>query len=203
VAANNATDERLHAAQLEKHAALAGGPIPLSRAGAALFHQAFLTLFRGSPRGVQEAVATLRRLSAKVSPEERSRIRDRLRAVARLFAEAISLAKARGLDMTDAVRIPAAFDEDPAAWPGHHLSARVARTRRRDMRRKPRRSDWTDIDHAMHFPYVDVATCDANAGDIAIRALREMRCPRTPALVRTKHLDEVVVAVRALGPMAD
>lgn len=146
----------------------------------------------------QTALAGLKR-GARRTADERKRI---LNGAGNFLATAVALAKESGFNMTEVV-LPAAFDADPASWPGQHLSARIARTRRRDWRRRPRRSDWTDIDHALHFPYVDVATCDANVGDVVVPMLRKMKCPRKPAIVRNGRLEKVVLAVYALGSAAD
>jgi hypothetical protein len=63
--------------------------------------------------------------------------------------------------------------------------------------RKPQLSDWADLDHLTHFPYVDVATCDASALAEVRLVLRYLECPRRVRLAKNGHVDEVIAAVLA------
>ena len=85
--------------------------------------------------------------------------------------------------------------------PGHYLALQVAGARRRNVTRKPRHNDLLDLAHAMHFPYVDVATAGCRERSPLVRSmLPKMTCPRQTVVVQNGHLDAVVAAVRAVGP---
>jgi hypothetical protein len=75
------------------------------------------------------------------------------------------------------------------------LGLRLSRARRRDVRRRPRRSDLPDVDHVMHIPYVDVATCDGETLPRVRRELPRLACPRAPVALGVGHLDRVAEAL--------
>jgi hypothetical protein len=53
------------------------------------------------------------------------------------------------------------------------------------------------VEHVTHFPYVDIATCDANTRELVERVLPKLPCPREPLIIQSGHLEEVLDAVRA------
>jgi hypothetical protein len=137
------------------------------------------------------------RLHLRVTPEERDAILVRLGALAVVLPSIRALATEHGTDITDALRMPGRWATEPGAWPGHYLGQQVQVARHRDQQRRPRRSDWPDVEHAKHFPYVDIATCDANTLDTVRRVLPAIPCPRRAAVLNNRHLGRVLDAVRA------
>lgn len=83
--------------------------------------------------------------------------------------------------------------------PGLHLAMQFSMARRRDPGRTSQRSDTVDSMHAIHFPYVDVATCDRFSYSILKNLVKTTVGPRSPSLIRTGHLSEVVSELQKLA----
>ena len=141
------------------------------------------------------------RLQLRVAAGEREAILVRLRGVSAALPSVRALAAEHGMELTDALRMPGTWATEPAAWPGHHLAQLIHNARHRDVRRRPRRSDWPDLEHAKHFPYVDIATSDANTLATVRRELPTLTCPRHAVVLNNRRLDRVIEAVRdGAGP---
>jgi hypothetical protein len=192
--------DRLHAGDRAAQQAVSSAPLPRmpSRKANELFTQAFVTLARGWMGDDLDTILGFweDQLGVSVGAGEREAIVARLGAAVELAPVLRSVAEDHGLDVTDALRRGAACEAEPPAWPGQYLAIRVRGARRRNVTRKPRPSDWLDLDHAKHFPYVDVATCDADTLATVRSLLPKMSCPRQAVVVQNGHLDEVLVAVR-------
>lgn len=103
-----------------------------------------------------------------------------------------------GLDMTDVLRRLGAMGAAPAAYPSQSLTVAVGSGKQRDPDRRRQRSDWVDLDHVAHVPYVDLATCDAGTFPLVTAALRNIESPRNAVVMRNGQLGEVVRKLRAL-----
>lgn len=87
--------------------------------------------------------------------------------------------------------------------PGLFLAARLATCRTQNRTRTPSRSDSLDGLHAMHFPYVDLATCDRQTYHCLAPHLPRIPGPRRPILFRNGQLPNVLNAVNALAMLVD
>jgi hypothetical protein len=197
-------NDRIHAGDRAAQATLSSAPLPPMRSRAAneLFRQAFVTLARGWMGDDVDAILGHWEANApvRVGADEREGIVAKLRGAAKLVPELRSLADDHGIDITEALRLSGASEAERGTRPGNYLALQVAGARRRNVTRKPRRSDLIDLAHAMHFPYVDVATADAETIATVRSMLPKMTCPRQTVVVQNGHLDEVVATVRAAGP---
>jgi hypothetical protein len=191
--------DRFHEANLPVQQGLVSEPPPAmaSRRANELYIQALITLVTGW-RGddVDQIVGFWQAKGHAVSDDERLAVVARLRVVREAVLTLRALAEDHGVDMTDALRCWGASEAEPAARPGTYLALRVSAARFRNVTRKPRASDWLDLDHAKHFPYVDVATCDGNTLSALRPVLATLSCPRRPVVLQNKRLSEVVDAVR-------
>jgi len=92
------------------------------------------------------------------------------------------------------------FKVAPGAWLAGKLQAGLAR----DVSRRIRRSDSVDCLHAMHFPYVDIASCDAQSYAILSRFVDQARGPRPKvSLFKNGSLADIVEHIRALPTVAE
>jgi hypothetical protein len=84
--------------------------------------------------------------------------------------------------------------------PGSWLGAKLQGGLIRNTTRTPLRSDAVDALHAMHYPYVDIASCDAQAHAILSRLVGQARGPRpaTVVLQRNGRLADIVDHIRQL-----
>jgi hypothetical protein len=202
VAVVGAAYDQLHEGALAVYSAISSAaqlaPIR-SRKGNALFMQAYVTLCRGWMGDDPEAIVALweQEDDLRVVPAERSAIVSVLQAATEMLEHLRPLANEHQVDLTTALRVWGASEAAPTLWPGHYLATQVGAARIRDSRRKPNRSDRPDSDHAMHFPYVDIATCDANTLNVVRRVLPGMTCPRAPIVLNNRQLTTVLEAVRA------
>jgi hypothetical protein len=127
--------------------------------------------------------------------------------VAEVLQAVAPVIDAHGIDRTDLARRMAfsmssdGFKVAPGAWLGGKLQAGLAR----NFSRKPRRSDVVDCFHAMHLPYVDIASCDGQSYTILSRLVEQARGPRqqTVSLFRNGRLEDIVRHIRALPTGAD
>lgn len=103
-----------------------------------------------------------------------------------------------GLDLTDVLRRLGAMGAAPAAYPGQSLTVAVGSGKQRDAERRRQRSDWVDLDHVAHFPYVDLATCDAGTFPLVTSTLRNIESPLNVVVMRNGQLGQVVSTLRAL-----
>ncbi len=162
----NSAYEQLHVGDQAAHRSITAStvlPDLRSRKANVLFLQAFVCLCRGWLGSEPEPVLLYweRELDIRVTPSERKGILIRLQAVQGYLTALLPVANAHEVDVTEALRQPGLWEAAPAQWPGHLLAFRVSAARRRNTRRKPLSSDLVDLDHVKHFPYVDIATCDA------------------------------------------
>jgi len=203
IAMLSAAHDRFHSGDRAAQVELAATPLPALRSNKAdaLFMQSFITLCRGWQGDDPETILSFWELDlgVRVSREEREGILRRLQGARAMVTSMLAVATEHEIDITEALRNAGTWGTNPDTCPGHHLALRISGARRRDVRRKPQRSDWSDIDHAMHFPYADVATCDRNTREIVARVLPTMKCPRSPLVLHNRQLDQVVEAVRRLG----
>ena len=203
IAIVGAAYDEMHQGEAAAHRIVAADAPPRirTRSASQLGSQCYVSLCMGNIGDDPEVIVSFWELElpASVTPEEREAILVRLRGVAVALPAIRALATEHGLDITDALRMPGTWAADPTAWPGHQLAQQVHVGRHRDERRKPRRSDWPDVEHAKHFPYVDVATCDANTLTTVQRVLPTLTCPRRAVVLNNRRLDRVVAAVRAGG----
>jgi hypothetical protein len=196
---NDAYD-RLHDGVQVAHRIASTAPMPplRTRMAGALFSQAFVTLCHAWMGDDPSAIVSYweGRLGAEINVEEREGIVARLAAFRGALPAFLALAADNKVDVTETLRLSAIWSTERAQWPGRFLALQIGAARRRDVQRKPKRSDWLDEEHAAHFPYVDIATCDANTRSIASRVLQTMLCPRPPELVPSGHLGLVVERLR-------
>jgi len=87
--------------------------------------------------------------------------------------------------------------------PGLFLAARLATCRTRSRTRTPVRSDSLDGLHAMHFPYVDFATCDRQTYHCLTPYLPRIAGPRRPILFRNGQLQNLLNAINAVAPRVE
>lgn len=123
-----------------------------------------------------------------------------------LVAEAMQavgpLIDAHGFDRTELARRMAlsmasdGFKVAPGAWLAGQLQAGLAA----DLSRKPLRSDVVDCLHAMHLPYVDIASCDAQSHAILTRLIEQASGSRSRvvSLFRNGRLADIVAHIRGL-----
>jgi hypothetical protein len=94
------------------------------------------------------------------------------------------------------LRTWAAAQKDGALYPGALLAQGVAWEIPRQRNRKRKRSDHVDIAHVSHIPYVDIATCDGEMIHLMRTYLAKVTGPRSPRILRSGSIPEVVKAVR-------
>lgn len=93
----------------------------------------------------------------------------------------------------------ATFDSSKqGGTPGQYLAGRLSGAQVRNLTRKPKLSDTVDKLHAMHFPYVDVATCDRSTFADAAKYLTTVSGPRSVRLFRNSQLRDVLDALRTI-----
>ena len=179
-----------------------GAPMgqPYSKRAHALFMQGFVSLCSGWLGDDGEVITAFweAELGVTLKPHERAWVVTQLEAASAVVGSVGGAAAEADIDFMDILRKMAAAGSTPAVYPGQWLAMRVGGERRRNPTRAPLRSDMVDIDHVTHFPYVDVATCDATTYHAVNLSIRSLNGPRTPALVRTGRLDQVVELVRRL-----
>lgn len=172
----------------------------VSKAACALFVQAAVTLLRGWMGDDVEAVVSHWEKAGPfvVKAEERTVVLLNLVAF-RASIDPLRETIARdGLDMTDLLRRLGAMGAEPTAYPGQSLTVAVGSGKQRDADRRRQRSDWVDLDHVGHFPYVDLATCDAGTFHLVTSALPNIESPRDVVVMRNGQLARVVSRLRAL-----
>lgn len=122
--------------------------------------------------------------------------------IAKVLHEIGPLIDARGFDRTELARrmVPSMASDGFTVAPGIWLAGQLQAGLCRDVSRNPLRSDTVDCLHAMHIPYVDIASCDAQSYAILSRLVERARGPRPRAasLFRNSRLAEIVEHVRAL-----
>jgi hypothetical protein len=111
-----------------------------------------------------------------------------------------------GLDRTELMRRAAysmasdGFRWAPGAWLGGKLWDRLSR----NTARRPRRTDVVDASHVMHFPYVDIASCDGQVFDAVAPFTKQARGSRPcVTLFRNGHLTDIIKHVRTLPTKAE
>jgi hypothetical protein len=82
--------------------------------------------------------------------------------------------------------------------PGAFLAGRLWAARASDPARRLRRSDALDAIHAMHVPYVDVATCDREVFARIAEHIPRVKGSRSCTLLRNGSLNDVAQAVATL-----
>lgn len=203
---SDVVQDAMHAAATAT--AIAARPIPrrrhVSQLHGALIAGTVKMLFlghRGTDVGelVDWGVAGLREsgvLDRELSAEERAWIIDQIQPMAAAVEQLTPLLESMSFDervaATRAMNRTAATA--PGAWLGVQLSA--ARSRNRD--RTPRRSDSVDLAHAAHYPYVDIATCDAEAYAALTPHIGAARGSRQVTLFRNGQLAAVVDHIKRL-----
>ena len=122
--------------------------------------------------------------------------------IAKVLHEIGPLIDAHGFDRTELARrmVPSMASDGFTVAPGIWLAGQLQAGLCRDVSRNPPRSDTVDCLHAMHFPYVDIASCDAPSYAILSRLVERAPGPRprTVSLFRNGRLAEIVEYVRAL-----
>jgi hypothetical protein len=112
------------------------------------------------------------------------------------------LIDAHGFDRTEVARRMAlsmagdGYRVAPGAWLAGQLMAGLVR----NVTRSQLRSDMVDCFHAMHLPYVDIASCDAQAYSILSRVVQQATGPRpaSVSLFRNKEDSGAVSTTFAL-----
>ncbi len=172
----------------------------VSKAAGALFVQAAVTLLRGWMGDDVEAVVSHWEKAGPfvVKAEERTVVLVNLVAFRAFLAPLRETIARDDLDMTDLLRRLGAMGAAPAAYPGQSLTVAVGSAKQRDADRRRQRSDWVDLDHVAHFPYVDLATCDAGTFPLVTSALRNIESPRNVVVMRNGQLGQVAGALRRL-----
>lgn len=119
-----------------------------------------------------------------------------------VLREVSPLIDVHGFDRTELVRRMAlsiasdGFKTAPGAWLAGNLQAGLAA----DISRTPLRSDSVDCLHAMHLPYVDIASCDAQSYAILSRHIRQAQGARngTVSLFRNGRIVDIVAHIKSL-----
>ena len=159
--------------------------------------QPALMALMGSNAGDATAVPGPPPAGDDLSERERQAVDARIKAAAAFLAET-------GFDETfaDDFRRHQQLDFDPLSSPGRAILEALTAEGKRDLGREPKRSDIADTLHASHFPYVDIATCDAYVFSVLSKAAFGplLRFPRTPKLVRNGDIQHLIAALRALAP---
>lgn len=114
---------------------------------------------------------------------------------------------AHGIDRTALLRRIACsvasdgFRVAPGAW----LGAKLYNGLSADLRRTPLRSDLVDCMHATYFPYIDIATCDAQSHVILSRFINQAHGsrPRSATLFRNGRLSNVIAHIKTLPTGAE
>jgi hypothetical protein len=201
LATMNALVDLAHEGDRDAQSTLAQDALPeFSRAAWELFLQSLVTMFRGWLGDDPETILSHweGKVTARLPQRLRAGVLQRLEAARHLFTG--TAAVENDVDVANALLVATTWEAEPAAWPGHVLGLRVSKARRRDVRRRPRRSDLPDVDHLMHIPYVNVATCDGETLPRVQRELPRLTCPRAPVVLNVGHLDRVA---EALGRVAE
>lgn len=197
--------DALHTANVNFRDLLLSESAAFNKAEFELWLQCLVTLVRGW-RGtdVAEILAYWEAKSEiRISDATRVSMRTRLQPVSDLIT---SLGDAR---LNDQERMQlltfmahSFASEGYASAPGLFLSGRLANCRTRNRNRIPSRSDALDGMHVMHFPYVEVATCDRQTYGCICPHLDKILTPRRPLIIRNGHLREVLRAVQNFPVLA-
>ncbi len=195
----NALQDAIHAADVAAQERVAAAPTPPKRkASAELFTQSAVTLLRrDETMDAGEVVAfwEAEGVGSKAGDEKRA-----VEARAAAFKEFVDRVKPFAADEGggDAIlrRVASVFKE-PARSPGEFLLMRTGAAMQAEPGRERRRSDWLDLIHVAHLPYVDVATVDRQTRHYVTISKAPTNGPRTPVILPTGDLAGVI---RALDP---
>ncbi|MCB9586382.1 MAG: hypothetical protein H6718_13345 [Polyangiaceae bacterium] len=184
-------------ARAKKHQA------PMSRVPARhaeLYRDALEALARnGDPSDPSRIVAASADASGTaLTPDEEQRLSAALAPVAEFVASVRPLLEDPDLRRRLANKIPVNSPLLGIFSPGTHLAFQLSLHRAADPKRRTTQSDIVDALHVMHFPYVDVATCDRNVLAGIQRALGDITGPRIPKVFRNGQLTQVVRAIHEL-----
>ena len=135
-------------------------------------------------------------IHADLTPQQRARLvesvvpfESAVRAMAPLFDK---LTEFQRLDAWPIMKA------GPEVAPGAWLVKQLVANRTRNIDRDPERSDVVDLEHSMHFPYVDIATCDRQAFAALQPILGQARGSRSPHLFRNGEVQKVLAYMRTL-----
>ncbi len=182
-----------------------GGAGPLVRQSArtrTLLMQSFVTLCAGRlGDDVEVIVAHWERELGPMNAVDRTTVMIQLRKVRELLRSESKTTNAdmrttKISDMTAVLQALSAVGDDPLSYPGRRIGMVVATAKQRDLARRLQRSDLLDIEHASHFPYVDVATCEAGIYQAITTSVANVGGPRSAALAPTGQLPRVIELLR-------
>jgi hypothetical protein len=166
---------------------------PRTRAANNLLLQCTISLLRGWLGEDPETIlAYWENHGLKAGAPERETVLIRLRGIREMKRALEPLAAD---DLTEQLRRIGAVGADPSSNPGRMLKARAIAHNQGNPHRHRQRSDWLDVEHVMHFPYVDVATCDGNTLSGIRPAIASEAWPRNPAIFPTGKLELVIEAL--------
>lgn len=174
-----------------------GTRVRFGRRTQALLVQAFVSLCTGRfGEDVEVIVTHWETELGAMNTRDRTTIRTQLLAVREVLRSLSPVITDADADMTAVLRALGAVGDDPRSYPGRRIGMVVAAAKQRDVARKLQRSDLLDIEHAAHFPYVDVATCDAGTYHAITTSVANVGGPRSAALARSGQLGRVIDLLR-------
>ncbi|MBS2026454.1 MAG: hypothetical protein JST54_01000 [Deltaproteobacteria bacterium] len=144
--------------------------------------------------------------SEAVKPLTESRVQSVEEAVSAtgvLVQPMLDLAAARELDTTEVLREHARALEHPELYPGRTLAMKVLEWNQRNHGRGRLDTDWLDAQHAAYFPYVDIATCDANTFACVVRAAGAVEMPRRCSIAKGTDLRFIVETLKGFPDLVD
>lgn len=163
-----------------------------------LFVQSAVTLIRGWAGDDISAIVSYWEAAGSFSPSPKDRVLiitqlSAIRAMLEPLRETIARDE---IDMTTVLRRLGTIGTEPAAYPGLRLMVAVGADKQHEVARHRQRSDWVDLDHVAHFPYVDVATCDAGTFHFVSIHLKNIETPRKVSVLKNGNLAQVTEAIR-------
>lgn len=191
--------EAMDAMQTAASGAARGGtaPVRFGRRTQALLVQAFVSLCTGRLGNDVDVILTHWETELGImNARDRATIRSQLLAVREVLRSLSPVAASTSTDMTAVLRALGAVGDDPSSYPGRRIGMVVVTAKQRDLAQKLQRNDLLDIEHAAHFPYVDVATCDDATYHAITTSVANVGGPRSAALARTGQLLRVVALLR-------
>ncbi len=198
LAAANATQDEMHLG--DQVAQVLRAALPQRRLRGQVVElgmQTLITLIRGWLGDDPTVVLAFweEKLEVSLSDDERAILHAHL-LVAKLQLEPLlGTIERDNVDVTDVLRRVGTAGTDPVGYPGTWLMLRVAGLRQSDRYRRRLRSDWVDLDHVAHFPYMDFATCDRGTWAAVARLLPEVPGPRVPKIFRNGQLAALIQSI--------